>query len=432
MRNFYTPKTFGGPPNLRDSGGDSIRHFGGMADTGGDVLTTLFSERTRATMSSAAPSTPSTAVQWNKASLADFLSSIGVGNKKGEVACKLFDEGYDTEAALVAATIEDIQALQLPKSALRLLLEYIETKKIDPIVEVTLKYQRASTKIQPRKSHVSLQTLSDAVKNKWKEFEVADFKMLVEAVTLSSDSISQLEFPVTVTVESLRKGFSDFKAAEAYSYASVNQATTDASKFPQPAAIDANGKWFQHALVDLELKHELYGKLWEGCEYTRREFISSVLILSAKLAGVTLAVEEQVEGRLGRGPIDWVALYQYYRICITEGKKDALADGVIQNIAQLAATREDRNPKRKFSPEIPSYGIATTYHEWVFLKLTDKPRALFQSTDNSIVISQANLENSLKEVAAQIVAIFKQQKKEVDELSGGPTKKTKTGEGDAS
>lgn len=230
-----------------------------------------------------------------------------------------------------------------------------------------LKYGSASTIILPRRSHVSLQTLSDAVKNKWKEFEVADFKMLVEAVTLSSDRISQLEFPATVTVESLRKGFSDFKEAEAYTYAGVTSTTTDSNKFPLPASIEADGEWFQHALKDLVLKHDLYGNLWEGCEYTRREFISSVLILSAKLAGVMLAVEEQVEGRLGRGPTDWVALYQSYRICITEGKKDSLSDGVIQNIAQLSACREDRNPKRKFNPDVPSYGIATTYHERVFL-----------------------------------------------------------------
>ena len=105
-----------------------------------------------------------------------------------------------------------------------------------------LKYGSASTIILPRRSHVSLQTLSDAVKNKWKEFEAADFKMLVEAVTLSSDRISQLEFPATVTVESLRKGFSDFKEAEAYTYAGVTSTTTDSNKFPLPASIEADGE----------------------------------------------------------------------------------------------------------------------------------------------------------------------------------------------
>jgi len=378
-------------------------------------------------MSSAAPTctAASTTVQWDPTSLAEFLSSLGVASSiKQKVAGKLFEEGYATVAALLAAEDGDIEALGLPTAALRLLQNFIKRNKDE--VEITLKYGLATTKIRARKSHVTLQTLSNAVKNKWKEFEVADFKMLVEAATLSSDSISRLEFPVTVTIESLRKGFSDFKVAEAYSYARVNSATADASKFPAPAAVDANDKWFQHALDDLTIKHQLFGALTEGCEYTRREFISAVLIISAKLAGVKLAVEENVEGRLGNGPVDWVALYRSFRICITEGKKDNLSNGVGQNIAQLAATREDRNPKRKFSPTIPSYGIATTYHEWVFLKLTDEPRELFRSTDDSIIITQADLEKSLQAAVAQIVGIFTHQQSEIDG-EGGRTgaKKTK-------
>jgi hypothetical protein len=147
-----------------------------------------------------------------QAGLANFLSSIGIGNKKEGVARKLFDQGYDTEAALLAASVEDIEALHLPKSALILLLKHVEktkaeAKKADEEVEITLKYQRVSTIIKPRKSHVSLQTLSDAVKKMWEEFEEADFQMLVDDEALSTDIISQLESPVTVTVESLRKGF---------------------------------------------------------------------------------------------------------------------------------------------------------------------------------------------------------------------------------
>lgn len=98
---------------------------------------------------------------------------------------------------------------------------------------------------------------------------------------------------------------------------------------------------------------------------------------------------------------------------------------MIQNIAQLAATREDRNPKRNFSPTIPSYGITTTYTEWVFLKLTDGPRELFRWTDDSIIITQTDLGGSLQEVVGRIVGIFQQQQKEInDHMSarGGDTK----------
>ena len=261
----------------------------------------------------------------------------------------------------------------------------------------------------------------------WREFEVAGFKLTANAVPLSSDTIySELKFPLQVTVVNLSKGFSTFKDDEAYAYARVNSATTDADKFPRPVEIVTEDEWFQHALKDLRIKHELFGALTEGCEYTRREFISAVIILSAKIAGVKLAVEENIQGRLGNGPVDWVALYESYRICITEGKKDNLSNGVIQNIAQMVASREDRNPKRKFSPTIPSFGIATTYHQWVFLKLTDEPRDLFRSTDDSIVISQDYLEESLKAVVSQIVGIFMEQKSEIDSVSGrGTTKMTK-------
>ena len=81
----------------------------------------------------------------------------------------------------------------------------------------------------------------------------------------------------------------------------------------------------------------------------------------------------------------------------------------------MAATSKDKSPKRQFSPSIPVYGIATTYTEWVFLKLTfGEPRALFRSTDRTISISQDHLEKDLKQVAGQIVAMFNEQKVAVD------------------
>jgi hypothetical protein len=146
------------------------------------------------------------------------------------------------------------------------------------------------------------------------------------------------------------KGFSTFKNAEAYAYARVSSATTDVNRFPQSVAVEAGSKLLQHPLDDLRIKHELFGAPTEGCEFTAREFISDVLILSAKLAGFKLAEEENVgAGYLGNESVAWVALYQSYRICTSEGGKDYLSNSVIRNIALLAATREERNPKRKFS-----------------------------------------------------------------------------------
>ena len=261
----------------------------------------------------------------------------------------------------------------------------------------------------------------------WSEFEVAEFQLLADgAILLKEESdVAKLTFPATIEVKNMRKGFSDFKEAEAYKYAGITSQVCDEDQFPPSFDIQMDDEMFQHAKKDLIIKHNIFGALTEGCEYTRREFISSVLLLAANIAKVHLCVEEQVAGRLGHGPVDWVALYNSYRIFITEGKKDDLTKGVIQNIAQMVAAVEDRNPKRKSSPSIPMYGIATTYTEWVFLKLTSgEPRTLFRWNDRTI--DKDNIEVGLKQVAGQIVAIFKEQKAAVDKaIPSTPAKKSK-------
>ncbi len=204
----------------------------------------------------------------------------------------------------------------------------------------------------------------------------------------------------------------------------------DTTQFPGPFEIKECNEWLQHAITDLRIKHALFDPLTEGCEATRREFISAVLVLAATLVGnVKLAVEELVVGSLGKGPVDWVALFEGFRICITEGKKDNLTQGQIQNIAQLAASREHASGKRKFVATIPTYGIATTYLEWTFFKLTDGPRQLFRSSADTISIDQHNLQHTVRDVASRIAAILQEQKDAVISAKLGSAscnKKTKT------
>jgi hypothetical protein len=97
------------------------------------------------------------------------------------------------------------------------LLKYCETQNQDPMVDIELKYKKATSKLQMRKSMVSIDNLSYAVKQEWEESEVAGFKMMANAVTLSRDSIYHLlKFLPQVTIADLSKGFSAFKDAEAY------------------------------------------------------------------------------------------------------------------------------------------------------------------------------------------------------------------------
>ena len=363
--------------------------------------------------------------EWDKASLGEFVSSLGVAsNVKQKVANKLFEEGYTTEASLLAATQEDIQALELPTSAFRLMLEWCKKRKKEKncapeLVKVVLEFGNSKNEMASvERSHVSFDFLSKCVKETWEEFDIAEFDMLVANEKLSAEAT--LNFPLTVTVKSRSQGFASFTRSMALSYAKVQridllEEKEGTSSFPHAFDIKDDCPTLLHAVNDLELKHKLYNPLDEGCEYTRREFISAIVVLAATLAGVKLACEEKIEGSLGNGPVDWVALYQEYRFCITEGKKDNLSHGVTQNLAQLAAVGEGCSRKRKFTIELPLYGIATTYKEWAFIKLVQsEPRQAVRIPNKDI--SESNLKLSVKAVAGVVAGIFKAQKEMVDKL----------------
>lgn len=380
----------------------------------------------------------------NEEDLKVWLVRQGVDPPKAEKALnqsaltQLLENDYDMPSTLFGISFEELSSypISLAKPIARHVHNKLQHKPVlppDKPVVITLKYSQNKTEIHPWRKHLTLQALRESVITTWSDFEVAEFRLKFDgAILLEEESdIAKLTFPATIVVENMSKGFSDFKEGEAYRYAGVTNQVINADEFPTRVDIKVDNELFLHAKKDLTIKHRLFGALSEGCEYTRREFISSVLVLAASIAEVQLGVEELIAGRLGHGQVDWVALYKSYRICITEGKKDDLTKGVVQNIAQMAATGEDKSPKRRFSPSIPTYGIATTYTEWVFLKLTfGEPRALFRSTDRTIGISQDHLEDDLKHVAGQIVAIFNEQKVAVDHAVGAssPAKKPTLGE----
>ncbi|CAB9527308.1 hypothetical protein SEMRO_1975_G308780.1 [Seminavis robusta] len=189
---------------------------------------------------------------------------------------------------------------------------------------------------------------------------------------VNHEYLRNTNYPRTLFIRTKQIGFSEFGAEDALSYAGIGKIhlvdETD-SRFPQPAKIEECNEYLLHAVKDLRLKHKLYDPLEEGCEETRREFISAVLVLAATFAGVKLACEEEINGSIGKGPVDWTAHYENHRICITEGKKDNITQGLYQNLAQLTAAGEVRRQKRSFCVDLPLYGIATTYREWIILCL---------------------------------------------------------------
>ena len=83
----------------------------------------------------------------------------------------------------------------------------------------------------------------------WSEFEVAEFQLLADgSIPLKEESdVAKLTFPATIEVKNMRKGFSDFKEAEAYSYAGIADQVFDEKQFPPSFDIQMDDELFQHA-----------------------------------------------------------------------------------------------------------------------------------------------------------------------------------------
>ena len=287
-------------------------------------------------------------------------------------------------------------------------------------VSITVKYGRKQMAFSVIRVGLTRDFIFRQISGPW-NLEGVEFDLYEDKdgkVRLSDDYLLIHASPMLAYVKATQIGFSEFSKAEALLYAGIAAGDdlkfdSELETFPAAVHIPDDDVHLTHAIANLKLKYELYDPIESGCEYTKREFISPILALSAKHAGVKLACEEQIEGSKGKGPVDWVAKFQQFNICITEGKKDDLDKGVYQNLAQLTAASEAMR-KRPLPVDFPIYGVATTYSGWVFVRLDPEPndgsnRLAVRS--HAFDISRAFLVASVKSVAEQLVGILLSQKK---------------------
>jgi hypothetical protein len=78
-------------------------------------------------------------------------------------------------------------------------------------------------------------------------------------------------------------------------------------------------------------------------ECTMREFIGPILVsavVKMQDSDMKICPERNIEGKMGKGPVDYVITFLSFYICVVEAKKDDFEGGVVQNIAQIKASRE--------------------------------------------------------------------------------------------
>ena len=242
----------------------------------------------------------------------------------------------------------------------------------------------------------------------------------------------------TISVKSQAEGFRKLKQAVVFNWAGIDKITQDNSHF-EDIQIDfeneLNNKVIEHALVDLHYKNEFYGPITSCLEASVREYISTVLLACARITGnVKLVAELVIAGRKGNGPLDYAILYENFFLLITEAKKDQLDQGVIQNIAQLVASREEtlyglasgRNKRNYMSMAgdiacIPSTGVASTGKEWVLIRYVLLPKpAVFKSSPITLPLldgSPEELRRHLLSLLSKLLGAIDLQKRTVDERS---------------
>jgi hypothetical protein len=183
-------------------------------------------------------------------------------------------------------------------------------------------------------------------------------------------------------------------------------------------------------------------------EYTKREFISPVLIGSLHIVdGITMMCEKRVIGTFGNGPVDYTLIYKNLNIVLTEAKKEDLEGGLMQNLVQQKAYRESlayalfsgsckdavalprQERKRKVDEisktvaQLPSFGIVTNGHSWIFSKIVCEPNQnrcrIYQSSLHTLLLHIDDFENlvqlqQINKIVTRIVAICLKQKEVID------------------
>ena len=146
----------------------------------------------------------------------------------------------------------------------------------------------------------------------------------------------------------------------------------DDATFPQPVMLDKSDANVKHAVATISRLRSLV-PIVGGCEATRRLYIDPILCAAGLNVGeLTMTVEKTIEDAQFSGDVDYLFSFNDSIICVTEGKKDQLDHGIAQNIAQLSSVRANRKRKIDEISNPATFGIATTFIEWVFIKYEDE------------------------------------------------------------
>jgi Mor family transcriptional regulator len=280
------------------------------------------------------------------------------------------------------------------------------------------------------------------------EFEKEDLRDVTSDTTLAAVPATTASGEMKLILKLNSKGFSEFKNSQEEALSSIGSLFNkleyiprDNSRFPQVAwsqnlsEVDFNAI-LSRVTEDIMYRNEVIDRELAS-EYTMREFIGPVLIGALRLVQLflkktgnigrlSLICEKIIVGLHARGPVDYVVVFDCLDIILTEAKKLAISEGVIQNLLQQRASQEfltnvlldfdetGESRKRCFQDAFDKIastatcGCATTGSEWIFTKIRydNKSKQSVVEISDKYTIDLGSKKEDLQQSIEPILSIF--------------------------
>jgi len=302
----------------------------------------------------------------------------------------------------------------------------------------------------------TFEELCEKVQGRWKLLKYSDFDVMNKSSDMTVDIDGYLRDDLSENLKLYIKrksiGFSKFKHNEEVALSAID------SIFIQWSYIPVNDEIFvtipENIVSSVDLMSETKEVVRDimrraetidrrmASEYTMREFISPVLVGVIKLmlkylkdhqmnTSLSLVCEKLLIGRLAHGPVDYVLIYDFLDIILTEAKKQDIKEGIIQNLLQQRASLDflsntltdfnltGRKRKEQFDEifndvaSVPTCGIVSTGEKWVFTvcERQSGKTDVIQSSEISIKLdgSEEELTTSLGVLLSKIAYLVHRQ-----------------------
>lgn len=231
---------------------------------------------------------------------------------------------------------------------------------------------------------VARSLLESRISTMWPEFKAVSFGIFLNDTELTADEVVLYD-GASLQVVNHCKEFARYDEEDVLNYAGVTDVVVNDDVFHTSVAVREG----DISCTKEELTRRLaVCDIYQQGELTMREFITPVLVNALVAAPhVKLVAAKMVTGRKARGSVDYMLTYRDFPMCVTVCRREAIDRSVIQNIAQLIASREAFCHRNKCVKEdledVPSSGIVSTGEDWIFV------RYLKQSTEYLLFRSKA-------------------------------------------